>query len=320
MGHFARIALVDGCAPAARAGDALPDSQGEGGSVKRLNAILVVIDPFDSKQHVLAKSMVLARHFGAQLELFLCDSEQAYSLKHTYDRGSIEQARQSCLVNARCYLESLRSSVMAVDVAISLDVACESPLYEGIVQKVMKSKPDLVLKSAGHALEQGQGTLDANEWELARACPVPLMLTRGRPWRAQPRFAAAVDVSENESGARTQSIMRAAEYLARGCQATLDVVYSERHDADAAGCRSCVAALHELGAAYGVAADHVHVLTHGAEGALPEFLAAQRYDMLVLGALTHRPELTAVVGTLTSKLVDSLDCDFVLVRNTINPE
>jgi universal stress protein E len=283
--------------------------------VEKLNTILVVIDPFGTSQHVLAKGMVFARHFDARLEFFLCDSEQAYLLKHAYDRESIEHARQSCLVNARKYLESLRSSVLAADVPVSVDVACESPLYEGIVQKVARSDPDLVIKGAGRALAQGWCSLDANEWELARACPAPLVLTRGRPWRAQPRFAAAVDVSEGESDARTRTIMRSAEFLARGCHATLDVLYSEDHDGDAAGCTSRATALHELGAEYGVAADHVHVLSGDSEIALPEYLAARRYDMLVLGALTHRPALTTVVGTLTSKLVDAFDCDFMLVRS-----
>jgi nucleotide-binding universal stress UspA family protein len=51
-----------------------------------------------------------------------------------------------------------------------------------------------------------------------------------------------------------------------------------------------------------------------AEDTLPAFAARNEFDVLVMGALTRRGALTALVGTLTSKLVDALDCDFVLVK------
>jgi glucan phosphorylase len=35
---------------------------------------------------------------------------------------------------------------------------------------------------------------------------------------------------------------------------------------------------------------------------------------MLLGALTHRPGVTAQVGTLASKLVEALECDFILVK------
>jgi nucleotide-binding universal stress UspA family protein len=43
-------------------------------------------------------------------------------------------------------------------------------------------------------------------------------------------------------------------------------------------------------------------------------LLAGHYDVLTMGALTHRPGVTTLVGTLTSKLVDAADCDFILVK------
>jgi hypothetical protein len=48
----------------------------------------------------------------------------------------------------------------------------------------------------------------------------------------------------------------------------------------------------------------------------PAFLREQAYDALVLGALAHRTKGTTPVGTLTSTLLDALDCDFVLVKSS----
>jgi len=64
----------------------------------------------------------------------------------------------------------------------------------------------------------------------------------------------------------------------------------------------------------GVAADCTHVLRGQPEFSLPRFLGEQGYDALILGALAHRSAGTTPVGTLTSTLLDALDCDFVLVK------
>jgi universal stress protein E len=282
--------------------------------LKKLKRILVVVDSFEPTQQVLAKAMVIARHFGACLELFLCDSAHAYVLKHAYDQEGTERARQHCLANARTYLDSLRRSVLADDVQITIDVACDSPLYESVVHKVLRSSPDLVIRSVTGGRTQGGSALDATDWELARTCPVPLMLTHGRPWCARPSFAAAVDISQSDSAAMVRLILRSAEFLARGCHADLDALYSELPDEDAARYASRATALRAVGAEYGVPAERLHMLSGVPETTLGGFAAARGYDVIVLGALTHRRTLTSLVGTLTSKLLDALDCDLVLVR------
>jgi len=40
----------------------------------------------------------------------------------------------------------------------------------------------------------------------------------------------------------------------------------------------------------------------------------RRYDLIVLGALTHRKALTQLVGTLTGRLIERVNCDFVVVK------
>ncbi|HEY8507525.1 MAG TPA: universal stress protein [Steroidobacteraceae bacterium] len=285
--------------------------------MEKLTSILTVIDPRDETRHVLIKAIGLARHFRAKVELFLCDSEQAYALRHAYDRRGIEQARQACLDESHRYLESLRRQLAAEDVEITTDASCESPLYQGIVQKVLRSRPDLVVKGAAGQHPLRRFTLDENDWQLARTCPVPLMLTRGRPWRACPTFAAAVDVSEHETEGFARTILQTAGYLAQGCNAALEVLYSERCPEDEPACKERLDRLHQLVDEFKVKEGRVLTLQGDPDRTLPEVAAKRNYDVLVLGALTHRPGLAALVGTLTSRLVDALDCDFVLVKPSV---
>jgi universal stress protein E len=280
----------------------------------QLKSILVVIERGEHVRQVLAKACVLTRHFGASLELFLCDAEHAYTLQHAYDTRGTAEARASCLMDARRYLEALRLSVAATNLPISIDAACESPLYEGVLQKVLRSCPDLAVLSASLGNGGGSQGLSASAWQVIRTCPVPVMLTRGVPWHPEPRFAAAVDVSSEETPGLARAILQTSEHLARTCEGRLDVLYCER-----AGCHSDDheqhdAALRELTREFHLAEDHVHMLEGEPAKTLPRFAADHGYDLLVLGALTHQKALAALVGTVTAKLVDSLECDFVLVK------
>jgi universal stress protein E len=288
--------------------------RGMGAGMQKLNSILVVLDRRGSPRHVLAKAMVLARRFHAKVELFLCDSEHAYALRHAYDARGVQKARDACLTDARAFLESVRLSVTAEDVPISIYAACESPLYEGIVQRVLESCPDLLIKEAGGTQLGGRSSFDANDWQLARTCPVPLMLTRGRPWRPQPRFAAALDLSEQETPGLAAAIAGTSEYLAAGCDAELAFIYSERGNGDQVGRDERLGKLNKTADEAHVPRTRVHVLEGEPETTLPRFAGREGYDALILGALSHRKGVADLVGTLTSKLVDSLDCDLVLVK------
>ena len=187
------------------------------------------------------------------------------------------------------------------------------PLYEAIVRRALETHPDLVIKGAAGFRPLRRFSLDANDWQLARACPVALMLTRGRPWSARPRFAAAVDVSDPDGGALARTIMHAAGFMAGGCKADLEVIFSSSAS-DSETRQTQTDSLRRLVHEFRVGTEHLTVLSGTAEDTLPEFAAHNEFDVLVMGALTRRRGLTALVGTLTSKLVDALDCDFVLVK------
>jgi len=282
--------------------------------VDKLTSILAVIDPADETRHVVAKAMVLARHFNARLELFLCDSENAYSLRHTYDSGGVAEARRQCLVNGQRYLDAVRRS-LAEDVSVTTHVACDSPLYEAIVHRVQETRPDIVIKSAAGHHPLRRFTFDSNDWQLARTCPVPLMLTRGRPWSPGGRFAALVDVADINRGGLARSIMQTAGFFTMGCHGQLDVVFSDRDPRDEEGCATRKEALDRLVHEFRVGGEQTHILKGDADDVLPTFTARQGYDLVFLGALTRRHGPAALVGTLTGRLIDALDCDFVLVKS-----
>ena len=276
----------------------------------KVRSILAAVD-HDGNQakRVAAKAVTLARLTGAHLELFLCDADTAFSGRHQYEPEAAARANESSLTESRHFLETLRRG-LASDVEISLSVACESPLYEGIVHAVRRSRPDLVIRGAAAAMP-----LAPNDWELVRACPAPLLLTRGLPWKTPPLIAAAVDVSPGESAELTHAILRAAADLAQAAGGTVEVVHAGRYDETpppAADSRR--AALAERARDADLEGVECHLIAGEPAAALREFSARRGFDLIVLGALTHRKSLTALVGTLTGRLIESLDTDFLLVK------
>jgi universal stress protein E len=278
----------------------------------KLHRILVVVDRGKQPLEDVRKALELARRCGAHIELFLCEAEQAYVLDHRYDREAVERARAECVAQALAYLRELRALVGAGAVEIAVAAQCESPLCESIVRKVLRSRSDLVIKRASGVDPGGYGCPDPNDWELMRTCPATLMLTRGRTWQVHPRFLAAVDVSAGETAGLPERVLDYAQTLAGAWHAGLDVIYGEAPDSKSA--REHSEQLRTLCDSHAIAPDCTHVLSGEPDLTLPAFVGRQPCDVMILGALTHRAGTSALVGTLTSRLLEALDCDFVLVK------
>jgi len=147
-----------------------------------------------------------------------------------------------------------------------------------------------------------------------RTCPATLLLSRGRYWEPCPKFAAAVDVSERETSELGARILRTSKLLSFGFPGELDVLYSEPEDVDQREHKEHLARLEALTLDAAPRGTTVQVLAGNPEEALPTFAASRAYDAFIMGALTQRKGSAKLVGTLTARLVESLECDFVLVK------
>ena len=180
-------------------------------------------------------------------------------------------------------------------------------MFEAVRRRAQASHPQLVVRGIGTAAECTFSVADA---DLVRACPAPLLLTRGRPWRAHPTVAAALDVSGEEPPQLIHRVLLAAADIARRCGASVELLFAQRETA-AALTPPPQAQLASHAAAAGVKPAAMHVLSGEPAQAIAEFARRREYEILVLGALAHRH---AQVGSLTAHLLEALDCDLLLVR------
>lgn len=283
--------------------------------MEKLTSILVVANRTSTDQALLEKAVALARSVGARIDLYSCDAVLARLLRHSYPTEEAERAWTICLAEHVTYLRRLQAAICAPDVQISVDAACHSPLYEGILEKIRQIRPDLVMKSPAGVHPLRRLAFDSNDWKLTKACPTTLMLVRPHPWRIVPKFAALVDVSEERTAQFAQTIVHTSEYFTLGCHGELDVVYSEA-SSNGREQSERLDSLQRLVREYHVESSHVHVLSGDPDDVVPDFAARQNYDAVVLGALTHRKGIAGIGGMLTSRIVDAVDCDLILVERS----
>jgi universal stress protein E len=281
--------------------------------MRPVNSILIVLSREGDPSKVIQRGVRLARCFKAHIELFLCEAECAYVLEHQYHAGGIDAARRASLAKSRAWLERIWRSLDVSDLSVSMEAVCETPQYEAVRRKVERSRPDLVIRGIGRGSDC---TFSASDADLVRTCPAPLLLTRGRPWKSRPTVAAALDISGADSPELIRTILLAAEGITEACGASLELVYAMRPEGarSDAPLRSARDLLTDRAAAVEVHPREAHVLIGEPVSAISEFVAEHSCDFVVLGALTHRDSMTALVGTLTGYLVETLECDLLLVR------
>jgi universal stress protein E len=289
--------------------------------VPAVASILLAVERNEEALQAFNKACTLARQFGARIELFMCDAERGYALRHSWDQSGAALAATGLIEDAKAYLEALRRSVATPDLRITVDASCETPLYQGIVQKVLMSCPDLVVKAVGggggYGAAAGPGRPappSLNDWNLVRTCPVPLLLTRGGTWRPTPRIAASVDPSDAETPGFARQVVETAASFAAACHAELDLIFGQPDSSGTTPANGSLSALQALATEFRVPASQVYVLRGEPAQTLPAHAGHGRYDLVVLGALTHARGPADLVGALTDRLLQSLDCDFLLLK------
>jgi universal stress protein E len=136
--------------------------------------------------------MRLAAASGARLELYVCDIEQEVPESWS---GPARSQEYRDLRRQRLLEELQRQAEPCRDLGLTVDVGCEwhAPLEEGIGHHVIRTRPDLVIKTTQRHPAAPRVAMTRTDWTLIRQVPAPLLLVGPRPWPPAPCVAAAVD-------------------------------------------------------------------------------------------------------------------------------
>ena len=258
--------------------------------MEKLTHILAVLEEPATAGMVLHKAAALARSFDASLELLVIDPLPANDMK------------------AQC------AALGYADITLRVASLVGRRLDTVILDDLRMRLPDLVVKFRCGRQPLRRYTLADSDWRLARECPVPLMLVEGKPWATPMRFAAAVDVSDAATLAVARAVLHTAGFLTLGSRGFLDVLYTERELHDETLRMERAVKLAQLVREFHVGCERLQMFDGVPEKKLPPLISARQYDVLLLGAVSHRARLSGMICPLTSRLTEATPGDVVLVN------
>jgi universal stress protein E len=304
--------------------------------MKDLKRMLVVVDPTAKEHPVLERARWLADRTGASVELFICDYDQNLSGERFFDTAALQKARSGIVQRDLQRLKKLAQPLESKGIEVSVDVAWDRPLHDGIVRKVTKARPDLVLKDTHYHQLIRRSLFSNTDWNLIRACPAPLMLVKPVSQGAIKTIIAAIDpVHDRDKPADLDhKIITTAQELAAAANAEVHVVhafdpapvYAVSADAlsfpIAEPIRDVMQslklrhskALDALLAGYGFPKDHVHLGEGGTREVLIASIEELKADIVVMGAVARGAIQRMLLGSTAELILDHVPCDLLIVK------
>jgi universal stress protein E len=309
------------------------ESAGEGKCMNQIKRILVVVDPTASgPQAAVNKAGLLAQSLGAAVELLICDTESAFDDDVISLRNLKTPASNTQLLDL---LDTLAAPMRERETEVTIRLIYGKSLHDSLLDYLRGSNANLVVKDTHHHSLAKRTLLRNTDWYLARGCPVPLLLTKRKTWGRPPVIMAAVDPNQaNErAAALDRDILSGAASLAGLLCADLHVIHSFIPAAFAAVVAAGGQAMtseytksvevensfryfqiEHLVRTFGVTQAHLHVEMGTPEHCLMDTVTKYRTDVMVMGASSHGRWHRMVVGSTAATVIESLPCDFLIVR------
>jgi universal stress protein E len=303
---------------------------------EEIRSILAVLDPGAARQPALDKAAVIAEATGARLRLFCCDHDPRLTARLMLSPDALSAARAGYLRRRREWLETLAASLEGRNNPVEIEAAWDSPLHAGVMTEVSLMKPDLVVKDTGWHAPLRRALFSHSDWRLLQACPVPLLLTKSRPWPDSPRIVAAIDPGHpgDPTGLLDRAVLDAARRMAGPIGAVLSAVHAYM-PVDAASLSSAAAGMPMIppvgrmgnemrdaatGAVtalldeQGYPPEAAELVEGAAVDVLPGWCEERGVDVLVVGAVSRSRLVEALLGSTAEKLLDRIPSDLLAVR------
>ncbi|WP_415890779.1 universal stress protein [Neptuniibacter sp. SY11_33] len=300
-----------------------------------MDRLLVNIDFKHDNSSLIEKAVNLAEQHSAFLELFSCCYNRSLKHSHMFDAKQELKAEHAYVKQTEAKLEELCLNIEALGIKTGFDASWNRHTGEGIVRKVLRFQPDLVLHSIQPHTRLGHYLFAPVDWQLARKCPVPVLFVKQRPWGDHTRVVTCIDPLHkgDEKGALDRElIQRTREMMDDGyselrilhCYNTLpqEVIFDEHVVTDYEALQERVERSHfsscdELLQEYGLSieSDMVDIIKGEADLTISNYAKHNKIDVVVMGGVARTILDRLLVGSTTEHVVDHVDCDVLIVKH-----
>lgn len=300
------------------------------------NSILAVVDPTTKEQPAVARAAWLAKKLDSKLELFICDYDQYLAGERFFDTKALARARSGLMQRHGKRLEKLAEPLRSTGIDVSVDTAWDHPLHEGILRKIERSKPKLVVKDTHFHTAIRRSLFSNTDWQIIRECQSPLWLVKPHDDPAVSVLLAAVDpLHDRDKPAKLDhKILDTADEIRQAIDGVIHVVhafdpapiYAVSTDAmsfpitepinDAVmGLRAQhQAAMDQLLSKHGIAVESTHVTDGETREVLVNTVDKLDADVVVIGAVSRGALKRLALGSTAERVLDFVPCDLLIVK------
>lgn len=300
------------------------------------DTILVILEPDVHPGEVVNRATWLARIFGCDLELLLCDPDIGSLREGLLLSNEARDIAEKIRAAQADMLHDLAAPAVAAGITVKSDVVDARPIADAVLHRAVDLEPRYIMKGTQYHNAAERSIFVDTDWALIRTCPYPVWLVKPHVVREKPVIVAAVDPthSHDKPAALDHIIIESAHDIARGSGGDLHLLHtyhrlvgigreatktfkpielpidelSKRIQAEHR------AKLDELAAAHGIDDKHTHQLPGDIKELLPTFARTRGADLVVMGALARWGLKRAILGSTAERVLDHLPCDILIVR------
>ena len=288
--------------------------------MRAIRRILVAVSELKlSSQAPLELAARIARGCGAELELFHSLSTPLYADTVVGNNRSLAAYGREAQARAMARLERLAARVRSDDLRVSVHAEWDYPPFEAIVRRALATDTGLIVAARrGH--HRFRAVMGYTDWELLRASPIPVLLTRGRRRSARHKVLAAVDPrhANAKPAGLDRQILGLAGTVAAALGAPVQLLHVMEPWLPATPLRDlrpeARAALADLSESCGLGSTRNHLLTGSAAVEIPRAARRLRASLLVMGDMSRRGLQRWFIGDTAERIVDELRCDVLIVK------
>jgi len=184
--------------------------------VDALRNILVLMEPGSESQPAFDAALLLARRFGARLELLMTDYQDLHAAYFSPPSATVQEFHDAVMSAHRGVLEKYAKQSEAAGVSAISEALWGTPFHEMVLARVAATQPDLVVKHSVHHSRIERTLFTGSDWHLIRECQAPLLLVKAPERLDGAKMLVCVDPlhAHDKPAALDHRLLRTATYLA----------------------------------------------------------------------------------------------------------
>lgn len=297
--------------------------------MRKLDQILVILDPQQEEQPALSRAAYLAEASGAAMHLFMCAYDTAIGIA-TFLGGQRKTYQQTMVDGSRVLVDRLAAPWIEKGLTVTTEVVWDRHPMEAVVKLCEETDYDLVMKHAQHQT-RADAMFNHMDWNLMRYSPCPVMLVRDGQWDEVGQVLAAVDTAcETAFHVKlNKAVLDKASFLARVLDFELHLVTAypappiyvpvstavQSRVNYRAKMRAMVErSLAEMADEYGVVDSRIHAIEGPVDWAISKVSSELVAEFVVMGNATRQGRTGLSIGSTAETTLDSLNTNVLVVR------